>query len=81
MADKNEKRSMRLTQIQLLNLLIDALAELYVSDKLITHVEVWVEGKDEPYIKLKQRRVSPEVNSILEGIGMYRGKKKEQDGN
>lgn len=80
MADKRDDNyiSARLTQTQLINMLIETLADLYGESKLITHVEVWLEGDEKPYINLDQRRISPDVLNILEGKGMYNGKKKKE---
>lgn len=74
--DKKKFTRMYLTQTQLINMLIEALADLYGKDELITHIEVWTENKKEPYIHVDQRRISPDIKSIIEGKGMYNDQEK-----
>lgn len=74
--DKKKFTRMYLTQTQLINMLIEALADLYGKDELITHIEVWIENNKEPYIHVDQRRISPDVKSIIEGKGMYNDQEK-----
>ncbi len=53
----------------LIGFLIHLLTETLKTDKMITKIEVWLEGEEKPYIDLKQRRISPEISNILDGVG------------
>lgn len=60
-------------QKTLIGHLIKALELLIDSDKAIRRIRVDLFDEEEPYIDLKQVRVSDDIYSILSGERMYKG--------
>ena len=60
-------------QKTLIGCLIKALELLIDSDKAIRRIKIDLFDEEEPYIDLKQVRVSDDIYSILSGEGMYKG--------
>ena len=63
-------------QKTLIGHLIKALELLIDSDKAIRRIKVDLFDEEEPYIDLKQVRVSYDIYSILSGEGMYKEEEK-----